>query len=164
MRFEEKREYWAACYQTEKFILVETHSGLGMTRGDPLFSPYKLDLTAMSDSLGEVVIRALINSRSIEDRDERKDFFSQEKIASDYKKWIDDLISDFSYKNKKALFSNMKRCGIRCCEGLIIIAPSQHEKLEAWRALGPEQEVKLPADSSEDEIGIGLRLALSRCL
>ncbi|WP_455816397.1 contact-dependent growth inhibition system immunity protein [Pseudomonas cerasi] len=59
----------------------------------------------------------------------------------------------------------MKSCGIQCCEGVITIRPSFHEKAEAWsgRAIEKSDYVVLAANSPEADIGAALRLAFSRC-
>ena len=46
--------------------------------------------------------------------------------------------------------------------GCLKISPSRHVKLEAWDAIDAD-DVILSLDNSPEEIGSGLRLALSRC-
>lgn len=46
--------------------------------------------------------------------------------------------------------------------GCLKISPSRHVKLEAWGVIDAD-DVILSLDNSPEEIGLGLRLALSRC-
>jgi hypothetical protein len=59
----------------------------------------------------------------------------------------------------------MKSCSVESKLGLLTIKPSYHEKLEAWSGDGIAKSdyVVLPADSPPEEIGVAIRLALSRC-
>ena len=59
---------------------------------------------------------------------------------------------------------------MRCCnadehEGFITIEPTFHDKLEGFSGEGVEESsyVKVPSNSSPEEIGQGVLLALSRC-
>ena len=63
------------------------------------------------------------------------------------------------------MFKDMKDISINLWDGLITISPSHHEKLDSWsgKGLTEADKVKLPASSSPEEIGAGLRLALRRC-
>ncbi|MEE9682579.1 contact-dependent growth inhibition system immunity protein [Lelliottia amnigena] len=56
-------------------------------------------------------------------------------------------------------------CGVHCENGTITISPTRHEKFEGWgRTKGDGiEDVILSPESSFEEIGAGLRLALSRC-
>jgi len=71
----------------------------------------------------------------------------------------------YGYRTKRALFKNMKSCGILAEGDVIIISPSRHEKLEAWgREKGDGiEDVVIEANRSPSEIGAALRLAFSRC-
>ncbi|MGJ8522580.1 Immunity protein CdiI-o11 [Carnimonas sp. R-84981] len=146
-------------------MLIETQSGLGMVAADPLFSPHLLPPDIDNHHLGETILQALSDSRTLNVLEERVAFFDLEKGKEQYAAWISILMSKYGYKTKRALFKDMKNCGIRCEDGTITISPTRHEKLEGWgRTKGDGIEnVVLSIDNSPAEIGAGLRLALSRC-
>ena len=60
----------------------------------------------------------------------------------------------------------MKAFFIHCSDDRITISPSRHEKLEVWSETGINESdhVLLPVGSAPEEIGAGLKLALSRCI
>lgn len=165
MKFNKDQDYWANAFSTNEFLVIETYSGLGMTGRDPLY-PSHLLLPHIDDkSLGEEILQALFDSRTLTELADRVEFFDLEKGKEQYAGWIAMLMEKYGYKNKRALFKNMKKCGIHLANNVITIRPSFHEKLEAWSGskISEADYVVLPADSSPSEIGAGLRLALSRC-
>ncbi|HFP3820640.1 TPA: contact-dependent growth inhibition system immunity protein [Escherichia coli] len=165
MKFNKEQDYWATCYCTKEFLLIETQSGLGRTSADPLFPPHLLLPEADDECTGETILQALSNSRTLNKLEDRVAFFDLEKGKDKYAAWIAMLMDKYGYKTKRALFKDMKHCIIHCVNGVITISPTRHEKLEGWgRTKGDGiEDVILPADSSLAEIGAGLRLALSRC-
>lgn len=165
MDFNKDQDYWASCYCTNEFLLIETQSGLGMVAADPLFPSYLLQPDANERDIGETIFQALSDSRTLNVLEERVDFFDLEKGKKQYAAWIAMLMEKYGYKSKKALFKDMKNCGIHLVNDSITISPTRHEKLEAWgRTKGDRiEDVILSSDSSPSEIGAGLRLALSRC-
>ena len=59
----------------------------------------------------------------------------------------------------------MMRCSIEISDGRLTISPSCHEKLEAWsgKGISDDDKVVLSVNGTKEEIGAGVRLALSRC-
>ena len=165
MGFERNRYYWASCYSTEKFILIETESGLGRTAVDPLFSPYFLSPEEDDIKIGETVLKALGNSRLLVDQKDRALVFNLENIEKNYKAWVTNLLNKYGYRSRRALFKDMKNCSIQATDGMLTISPMHHETLEGWDGtnLGGVDDVNLSLHSSPSEIGAGLKLALSRC-
>lgn len=165
MKFNKDQDYWASCYCTNEFLLIETKSGLGMVAADPLFPSHLLPPDASGHDIGEVILQALSDSRTLNVLEDRVVFFDLEKGKEQYAAWVAMLMEKYGYKSKKALFNDMKNCGIHCVNGTITISPTRHEKLEGWgRTKGDGIEnVVLSTDNTPAEIGAGLRLALSRC-
>lgn len=165
MKFKINQDYWACVYVTEKFITIKTKSGLGRVGADPLFPQHLLAPDATCQIIGQAVLDALQNSRTLHSLDERVAFFDIEASKQRYENWYRDLMELYDYKTKKSLFKNMKSCSIHCINGVIKISPSWHEKLEAWSGDGIKESdhVVLSIHSPVEEIGKGLRLALSRC-
>ncbi len=165
MKFNKDQDYWANAYTTDEFMSIETYSGFGMTRRDPLFSSHLLPPNAEDRLIGEKVMLALSNSRTLNELEERVVFFDLEKGKEQYSSWIAMLMEKYGYKTKRALFKNMRNCGVHLVNNIITIQPSFHETLEGWSGdtISKSDYVVLTADSSQAEIGAGLRLALSRC-
>lgn len=165
MKFNQDQDYWANVFVTKEFFNVETYSGLGMTGRDDLFPSHLLPTDVDDQSLGEEILRALSDSRTLTELEDRIVFFDLEKGKEKYADWVAMLIGKYGYKTKKSLFKDMKKCGIHLVNKVITISPSRHEKLEAWGRIKGDgiEDVILSVDSSPAEIGAGLRLALSRC-
>ncbi|CNH85137.1 contact-dependent growth inhibition system immunity protein [Yersinia pekkanenii] len=164
MKFNQKQDYCASCYCNNEFFSVDTYSGLGMVGRDPLFPPHQLPPDADDQTIGEAVLLALSNSRTLS-LEESADFFDLEKGQEQYAAWIAMLMQKYGYKTKRALFKDMKNCSIHCINGVITISPTRHEKLEAWggRGIKESDDVVISVNSTPAEIGAALRLALSRC-
>lgn len=165
MKFNLNQDYWANVFITNAFLCIDTYSGLGMIGRDPLYPSHLLSLDAEEGLIGETILQALSDSRSLTDREERAAFFDPEKGKEKYRIWIAMLMDKYDYKTKSALFKNMRKCGVHLVNNTITIRPSFHEKLEAWSGdrFNETDYVVLCADSTTFEIGAGLRLALSRC-
>jgi len=166
VKFNKDQDYWASCYfNKDKFLLIETRSGLGMVATDPLFPPCFLSPDASDERIGEALLEALGNSRTLNDANERVAFFDLDKNKEMYKSWVDNLIYKYGYKNRKSLFKNMLLCSVHLKNEKIKIKPTFHEKLEAWSGNGIKESdyVVLSATSGLSEIGAGLRVAMSRC-
>lgn len=165
MEFNKDQDYWANLFSNKDFLIISTYSGLGKTKRDPIFPTHLLSPNVGDEELGKIILQALSDSRTLAELEERVAFFDLEKGKEQYAAWIAMLMGKYGYKSKKALFKDMKNCGIHCVNGIITISPTRHEKLEGWgREKGDGiEDVILPTTSSPAEIGAGLRLALSRC-
>ncbi|MGV8004082.1 contact-dependent growth inhibition system immunity protein [Photorhabdus temperata subsp. temperata] len=165
MMFIENQDYRARAYMTDKFLGIDTYSGLGRSGRDPIFPSHLLLPDADDKSIGEKVLQALSDSRTLT-IGECAIFFDLERNKEQYSEWIAMLMEQYGYKTKRKLFKNMKSCSIHGVNNLITIRPSYHEKLEAWSGsrIKESDYVVLPIDSSSEEIGAALRLALSRCI
>lgn len=165
MKFKADQDYWATCQANMKGIIIQTRSGLGMTMIDHLYPPDIFGYSVDDKMLGESVLKALSNSRTfIYGSPEDEDFFDLEKSQQRYDDWVAGLCEKLGYKTKRALFKKMKNCSIWLYNGRIEINPSRQVRLEAWDGINGVEDVVLSLDNSPEEIGAGLRLALSRCL
>lgn len=165
MIFNKDQDYWASVYSTKEFLSIETDSGLGRVRGDPLFPPHLLRPDTDDKIIGNIILKALLNSRTLISLEERVAFFDLEKGKEQYAAWIAMLMERYGYKSKKALFKDMKSCSIHCINDLITISPTHHEKLESWSGKGIKKSdhAVISVNGTPAEIGAALRLALSRC-
>lgn len=163
MTFNQDQYYWTDCYSNEKSLIIQTLSGFSMVMIDHLYPPHILPLDTSATILGATVLLALENSRTLTNEIERIDFLRLENTKPRYDAWVSYLIEALDYKNKRTLFKNMMSCSIRLHNGIIRIRPSYHVKLEAWEGIKGVDNIILTLDNTPEEIGAGLRLALSLC-
>lgn len=147
------------------FIEISTYSSYGLSIRDPEAPSHKLPPDVDDLTLGLTVRKALKMSRSLSS-EEMNAYGNLDTLKVNYENWVDGMMKHCDYKSRRALFKNMKRCGISLKDDIITIRPSNHERLEGWSGdgLSEEDRVKLPADCTDAELGAGLRLAFSRCL
>jgi len=134
------------------------------------FSPRKVkaeffdSLNAADEVLGLAVLDALKFSRFLS-MDEYHKFFDPDDNKARYASWIASLMERYGYKTKRALFKNMKNCGIHCGTDTLIFNPTHHDKLEGWsgEGIGEDDLVVRPASSSPAEVGRALKEAFVRC-
>lgn len=165
MIFNKDQDYWASVSITDDFFCIDTYSGLGLTARDFLYPSNLLSPDASEEDLGKAILSRLSQSRTITSREERADLLDLIKSKDRYNDWVKNLINSSNYKSRRALFKNMKKCGIHCVNDVVTISPSRHEKLEAWgRTKGDGiEDIILSTNASPEEIGAALRLAIKRC-
>ena len=162
MTFNQEQDYWAGYKANERALIIQTWSGFGRYAPDHLYPPHILPLDTDNETLGTTVLQALANSRTLDNEAERIDFLKQESFKPRYEDWVANLCENLGYKTRRALFKNMMSGDIWLHNGCLKISPSRHVKLEAWDAIDAD-DVILSLDNSPEEIGAGLKLALSRC-
>ena len=162
MTFNQEQDYWAGYKANERALIIQTWSGFGRYAPDHLYLPHILPLDTDNETLGTTVLQALANSRTLDNEAERIDFLKQENFKPRYEDWVAKLCGNLGYKTRRALFKNMMSVDIWLHNGRLKISPSRHVKLEAWDAIDAD-DVILSLDNSPEEIGAGLKLALSRC-
>lgn len=91
------------------------------------------------------------------DEAERIDLLLLENVKPRYEAWIQHLCE------KRTLLKNMMSCSVLLHNEQIKIDPSRHVQLEAWSGMESVDSVFLTPEHTAEEIGVGLRLALSRC-
>lgn len=160
------RALWKATAEAtfnNDFIGVIAYSGYSMIFADPKAEEYLLHPSISDEELGEAILLAIKQSRFLSIAEAKE---LRSNAPQNYLNWIQKIMTLYGYKTKRALFKNMKSCGISSHEGIITIRPSHHAKLEAWDGDGISEAdyVKVPVDSPPAEIGKALRLAFSRCI
>lgn len=167
---------WANVKLNKEFFCIQTYSGYRMSQADHKGAMYLLSSDAADQEVGEAVLGALSKSRFVLPEPRKdvwihpeatfdRDFYDFDSMTKRYKDWVARLMDIYGYKTKKALFKDMKSCNVEGKLGILEMAPSHHEKLEAWSGDGftESDNVVIAADSSPDQVGSALRLALSRC-
>ena len=162
-----EREPVFRCYvkKNARFISIKTASGNGLIRSDYRGVETLLDPNADDLALGNAVLAALAKSRYIFP-EEDMELYDWAKSNERYETWVAGLMTSYGYKTRGALFKSMLSCSIDVSKGQMTIRPSKHVGGEAWDSTlrGEQDHVHLPADSTPEEIGAALRLALSRCV
>ncbi|WP_413623809.1 contact-dependent growth inhibition system immunity protein [Luteibacter sp. Lutesp34] len=159
------REFKAAhVLMNERVICIETYSGRGLMGRDPDGICDFRELDEANATLGSLLRRALEASRWIS-LEEYPLFFDIERSKETNRLWVEAACQRSGFKSRKALFKEMMSCSVRCAEGRITIKPSVHVKLEGWTGDGiaPTEYVELSTEDSDEALGEGIRLALSRC-
>lgn len=165
-QIEEARASWraqASAKYNGDFIEIRTYSRHSLSIADPTTEAYLLRIDIGNSELGVAILKALQQSRFLSFEEEG---VLMENLNQNYTQWVNKLMKKYGYKTKRALFKKMMSCGIERRDNMIIIRPSNHEKLEGWGGEGISKDdyVTLPTDSSPEEIGAALRLAFSRCI
>ena len=147
------------------FIFVETYSGFWNFLPDPEGKRYLLSHSSSDSDVGSAIVDAVSVSRQVDPQVDPEFFNVMGRVSPQYAAWVGGLMDEFGYKNKRAMFKDMKSCSVEMVAGSIVIEPSHHEKLEAWsgKGISEDDKVVIPTNSPPDQIGLALRLALSRC-
>jgi len=154
----------ASAYLNEKFILIITKYGCP-GGGDDYNSPiyfFSAD-TEDREGLGQAVLAALKASILVASEDFPK--VSAVKNQDRYHDFFNEVMEEFSYKTKRALFKKMKYVSMFLKDNYIELHPTRHEKLQAWgREKGDGiEDVIIPLPTPLAEIGQALCLAFQRC-
>jgi hypothetical protein len=170
------RSYSARALSNGDFVCIETWSGYRSKYRDPRGVQHLLRPEAAAQEIGAAVIDALSRSRFVLSYPSEiaihppglefdAELFDYKLTAERYAAWVANLKSLYGYKTRRALFENMKNCGIDLARGQMTIRPWRHEKLEGWSERGIKESdyIVLPFDSNVEEIGQALRLGFSRC-
>jgi hypothetical protein len=155
----------ASVSMTDKFICVETYSGRGLMGRDPDGVCAFHDVNASCNLLGGSLRVALAASRWL-DMDEYAAYFDHEKLKRVDQAWVDRVSETFGYKNRKSVFKGMLKCSVDDQDGLVVMSPKVHVKLEGWSGerIDASEKVTLDVASGDNAIDEGVRLALSRCM
>jgi hypothetical protein len=154
----------ASVSMTDKFICVETYSGRGLMGRDSDGVCDFHHLNVSCHVLGSSLRVALAASRWLS-MDEYAMYFDHAKLKRVDEAWLDQVSRLFDYRNRKSVFQNMSKCSVDGEDGAVVVSPKVHVKLEGWSGerIDTSEKVTLDATSSDDIIGEGVRLALSRC-
>ena len=156
---------WASVYANEDFVCFQTSSGMRRCASDPAGKTLFASLQDQPSVLGSSLVEALAASRFLRP-DELASFFDVDALERRYEDWVSVLLQKFGYESRASLFRRMKHCLVDQSSGVITIRPTAHEKLEAWSGdeIEKSQYVQIPEQSSPQEIGQAILLALSRCV
>ena len=152
----------AAVIFNDQYLEVESwHQGSGLLNLD--FERIILSLDVSNEVLGQSIIIALNAGKSIPPEDIKGILFSPEldKLMKERDK---KLMAEFGYKSKKALFKHMRNVGITYINDSYKISPSHQDGLDySFTGLSKDDEIILPNDATDEELGQAVRLAYEKC-
>ena len=150
-------------YKNEKLTSLISMTGCGMLAADPTI-PWKIlpiDVSPMV--LGEAVLNALAKSTVMAPMEFKMLATSGEvQVATDRN--AEEACQAFGYKNKAALYRNMRHCSIHLAQGKMKFKPWIHDKLYHWTGMQTEPDLVLAANISPEEIGNALLETFNRCI
>ena len=135
----------------------------GLWLPDYTLDPIVLTKEAEAIDLGASLKKAFSRSETTDTKSSY--IFDHQENKINYEKNTKKIMALGGYKNKKALFKNMRHCGVRQVNDLITIKPSNHVKLEAWsgECISETDWVIIPASASDEELGHAIIEGFSRC-
>lgn len=146
----------------ELFFAINTLSGNGILIQDDNGKESLLNGNVDNAQLGQALLDTLAMSRTVLPQDDM-DLYDYEKGAERYLNWVSRLQEFVGSKTKTKLFRPMLSLTIFQQNGTIFIQPSKQEKPEAWGEMKECDMVRVSEDSSNEEIGRAVRLALTKC-
>jgi hypothetical protein len=151
----------AGAYAIKHFHRIIAYSGYRSSMADYDAEEFFLGPNAPDEAIGSAISKSLAHSRMLSIPEVR---LRREKATELYNDWVKRTMERFSYKTKRAMFKDMKSCGIYQLDEHIRFNPSRHDKLEAWEDLDESEHVLVPISASAAELGASLRLAFNRCI
>jgi len=113
--------------------------------------------------LGESIQIALNAGKNIPPENVKNILFSPE-LDSLMTERDKKLMAEFGYKSKKALFKHMRKVSITYINDTYKISPSHQDGLDySFTGLSKADEIILPNDATDEELGQAVRLAYEKC-
>lgn len=164
MMSQDFQERYAQIWSNPDFILVETCLGGLFRSQDPKAPQHFLSPDADEATIGAALVAALSRSRVIS-LAEVREFADAAAVGARYAAWVNHLMERHHYKSRRALFSQMKSVDVsQARPSSILLQPTLHDQLEGWgreKDDGIEDVTVFP--TGVEDIGIAVRVALSRC-
>lgn len=127
------------------------------------FEPIKLSTNVKNKILGESIQIALNAGKNIPPENVKNILFSPE-LDSLMTERVKKLMAEFGYKSKKALFKHMRKVSITYINDTYKISPSHQDGLDySFTGLSKADEIILPNDATDEELGQAVRLAYEKC-
>lgn len=149
----------------ELLIDINTQSGYRMSRFDDKGKEYVFLPDIDNETLAASLLDSLAHSRFVLPTED-PDLYNYKQAEERWVAFVTRLLAFTGCKTKTKLFKKMKNCDVEELDGFITFKPSRQVKWNAWDGEGitPDDYVVIPSNSSPEEIGKTVRLALSRCL
>lgn len=154
---------------TEKFICIQSRISAGLSFTNFDIQPIYLDIDVNNAILGQKIKEALSKSIDILDGEERSKvcqyFLSEEhleKIQTINKQRAKDLKKIYGYKTLKDLNRDYMHVSIYLHSNQYEFSPSLTNRGGAT-GIGKEHNIFISLDSTDEEIGNTVRIAMSLC-
>jgi len=159
-----KKKQFSAIYDNGDFIYIATYSGDSSSMRDPLGPEYYLAANATKEEIGAALMDCLSHSRFLP-HEENESFYDLDARNFSVEAWIRFMMEKYKYKSKRALLSGMDVCSVEQFDGKIVIGPRCHVAPLIWvrRTTDQFEDVVIPDTSSPGEIGMAVKLGISRC-
>ncbi|MBU3121744.1 CdiI family contact-dependent growth inhibition immunity protein [Acinetobacter soli] len=152
----------ATVYFNNKYIEVISWNYGGMSVFNINFIPLIFEIEIDNHILGEAIRKALSAGSNIPPEGIKEFLFSSE-LADFMKERNKKIMENFGYKSKKALFKNMRSVDIEL-DSKVNISPSHQDGLDySFTGLSKDDEIILPNDATNEELGKAVRLAYEKC-
>jgi hypothetical protein len=155
----------AAAYMHPKLYCIDTWCGYGLKTADPKGVSHILSAESDAAALGVALVDAVTHSRILTLQDAKDpSLFGREATKPRYDDWVARLLKSAGLKTRKSLFKDLKFCEVTEKDGLLVIEPRHHRRLEAWEQLasGP-CEITVPVGAPSPEVGAALLRAFELC-
>lgn len=148
------------------FISTRIHYRVSVVRRDTGVHSV-LPINSPDAELADAVRKSLNESRMLDIQTERH-LLSFPEVGKMYEEWVAKTVNEWGYSSRKALFKDMMAVDIDQTPEALTLQPLIHEALEGWglpdKNTRPNPEkVVADLDASDAELGIAIRLAMSRC-
>ncbi|MFP3550584.1 contact-dependent growth inhibition system immunity protein [Paraburkholderia sp. SIMBA_049] len=98
---------------------------------NPLGKRIQISNAVIDEVPGSAMMDALTASCFLHPNDHHEFFDIRGRVVHQYEDWVKTVMAAYGYKTRRALFKEMKNCGIEERDGVVMMRPTHHEKLEA---------------------------------
>lgn len=152
----------ANVYFSENFISVSASSLGSLYYFEGTFEPIILDKDCTNEQLGLAVLNALEHSKQIS-FDEFDEGFHSGFFKDQYNKYIDSLMTRFSFKTKKQLFKTIKEVSITKIDNEFQLLSTYQNSLGSFSADNESQIIVVKASTTPTILGKITRDAHKGC-
>lgn len=155
---------WAKFFINKDIINIQAWSGYRMKTLDFDQKNDFLPVDASNEEIGKHLREALSLSRFVHPI-ENKELSLYLKDQKRYREWLESTIEKFRYKNKTQLLKGMLMVGLTLQDNKITVEPYHQRVIDGWDKEGftEADNVIVPENCTDKELGAAARLALSRC-
>ncbi len=148
------------------YVWVRTYSGYGVYSPDFAAGIVRFDRNVSAEFLGQATLNALAKSRKVMDAEWHL-LSEGMRMLERVRLWDQEEMAALGYKTLRAMYKDMMSVTVERRQGIIVFAPTRHDKLQAWEGFPRDdkdhEDVVIDASASPQSVGEAALLALSRC-
>jgi len=149
-------------YFNDQYIEVTSWNDGGVYIFNYDFQPIVLDKIIKNEDLGRAIKIALESSHNIAP-DLVKEILFSPLVKQKKQDRQNELMKKFNYRSKKSFFKNMRNISIELQDNYNI-SPSHQDGLDySFTGLSKADEIILPCNATDEELGQAVRLAYEKC-